>query len=102
MLNKIMDKFIEERAKFMNNLTIELLNKVGLKVDSTYSNFDMVVVMNELKDMGYRLHIKDGINQTAILGLWKIGDLHEDLVYGYSIEVRLTDNEVKIIAMPIE
>jgi hypothetical protein len=97
MLEKLMDEFIEERAKLINNLTIDLLNRINIHIDESYNNFDMLMVADEIKKKGYRLKVSsEGLH--TIIALYKMEDLHDSLFYGYYLDIETDDKSVKLIA----
>lgn len=101
MFENIMAKFIEERNRLVDYCTQKLIERAGLVVPINPTNFELLVLMDDLKRKDYKIKIDCGYNSRDSIYLIKIGDLEESLIAGYKFNVLTYDKKVSIVATPI-
>jgi len=100
MFKELMIKVTEERNKLLDKCTKKLIDKTGSRVPDNANNFDMVVLLNDLKIKGYK--IKHYYLNKDIIFLIKIDDMNETIEAGYEIIVEVEDNKVSIVAVELK
>jgi mRNA-degrading endonuclease RelE of RelBE toxin-antitoxin system len=100
MFEELMSKVTEEKNKLIDQVTRELIAKARIDLPENPSSFDYFMVQDELRKKQYRLVYEYDGGKDRIC-LYKIGQLNDDLMYGYYIDVRVKDKTVSIVADPI-
>lgn len=80
MLDKLTDNIVMERNKIIDDCTLKLLTLAGCDLPPNYTNFELLMVMDELKRKQYTISIESNyngtINEAVVLkqyGIFKAG-----------------------------
>lgn len=102
ILENIMSQVAENGRKFIDELSIKLLKRAGISISENMSNFELIMVYNDLQKRGLRLKMSKNYDNKDMLAIYKIGDLHDDLLFGYIFETKVEENKISIVAVPVE
>lgn len=97
MFEELMDNLIKERNNLFDGCVKNLIELAGYKLPENQSQFELVMLADEMKGQGYQIQSKIDNNKQKIY-LIKMEDLHEEILAGYEIDVKAEDNKVSIVA----
>lgn len=102
MINNIINQVVENSKNMIDELSIKLLRRVGVPISVNPTNFELIMVYNDLQKLGLRLKMDKNYENKDMLAVYKIGDLRDELLYGYIFDTRVEENKISIIVIPVE
>jgi hypothetical protein len=100
MFEELMSKVTEEKNKLIDQVTRDLIAKARIDLTENPTSFDYLMVQDELRKKRFRLVFERDGGKDRIC-LYKIGDLNDDLMYGYYIDCKVENRKVSIEADPV-
>lgn len=99
MMEEFCEKVRKEQNKIIDKCTFNLLHKAEINLNDDYTNFDLLLAKDKLREKGYELSFKNLHKHNDFkLGLYK----NNSLIAAYDFGIRVEDNSVKVIAVSVE
>lgn len=99
MMEEFCEEVMKEQNKLIDKCTIKLLNKAEINLKDNYTSFDLLLAKDELREKDYKISFKNLYkNNEFRLGLYK----NNSLISAYDFGIRIKNNSIKVIAIPVE
>ena len=89
MMEEFCEEVMKEQNKLIDKCTIKLLNKAEINLKDNYTSFDLLLAKDELREKDYKISFKN---------LYK----NNSLISAYDFGIRIKNNSIKVIAIPVE
>lgn len=101
MFEQLIKQVVVERDILMDKCTKKLIEYVGISVPDNPSNFEIIMLLDDMKRNDYKIK-HEFTNSIDKILLVRNCDFYEEIVTGFEILIKVEDLKVSIVAEPIK